>query len=378
MSKSLFLSMCILLVFACVLQAAVMRKGPYLFYPGDNTEMTVLWQLDDTAACTLEWGVDETYSVGSVESSEYGDDHQHKYTISGLAPGGKYYYRVILGAEEHVGTFVAALAADVTSLKFLAHGDTRSYSEDHDRVDAGMVAAFEADAGYQTMTLLSGDWVGSGTSEDDWDEEFFGDEVYSNSLYIQANLPFNGCIGNHEALGPTLYDKYWPYPYVDGYYWAFEYGPALFLVIDQYDTTLTTNSAQLKWIENQLSTTDKEWKFLQFHAPGYSAGGGHRDDKVVQKLIQPLCEQYGVDIVFAGHNHYYARCEVNGIQHITTGGGGAPLREPEPDYSEYVVTCRMAHHFCQVEIDGNVLNFEAWDVNEANSVPLIDSFTIVH
>ena len=36
-------------------------KGPYLIYPGTNTEMTVLWQLDITRSCILEWGPDTTY-----------------------------------------------------------------------------------------------------------------------------------------------------------------------------------------------------------------------------------------------------------------------------------------------------------------------------
>ena len=378
MSKRMFLSLCILLVLACVLQAAELRKGPYLFYPGENTKMTVLWQLHETVGCRLEWGLDPENLTDSEDTVEYGDDHQHKVTITKLVPGSKYYYQVTAGEDVYEGTFLAAPADDAPSLKFLAHGDTRSYPEDHDRVDAGMIDAFEADPDYQTLTLLTGDWVGQGFLEEDWDDHFFGDDVYVNSLYLQANLPINGCIGNHESSGPTLYEKYWPYPYVDGYYWSFEYGPALFIVIDQYDVRINRRSPQLEWIKNELRTTEKEWKFLQLHEPGYSAGG-HHDDPVVQKMIQPLCERYGVDIVFAGHNHYYARCEVDGVQHITTGGGGAPIRtEPDLDYSEYVVTGRNAHHFCQIEIDGDELYFEAWDVNEANSVPLIDSFTITH
>ena len=32
------------------------RKGPYLIYPGTNTQMTVLWQVDATAGCTIAWG----------------------------------------------------------------------------------------------------------------------------------------------------------------------------------------------------------------------------------------------------------------------------------------------------------------------------------
>jgi len=34
------------------------RKGPYMFYTGLNTEMKILWQVDVPQACTLEWGTD--------------------------------------------------------------------------------------------------------------------------------------------------------------------------------------------------------------------------------------------------------------------------------------------------------------------------------
>ena len=377
MSKKLFLSMCILLVFACVLQAVDVRKGPYLFYPGNNTDMTVLWQLHETVECSLEWGLDEDYASGTVVSSEYGDDHQHKITINNLAAGNKYYYKVTAGEDEYVGTFLAAPEDDATSLKFLAYGDTRSYPNDHNKVCGAMVDAFEADAGYQTLTLISGDFVGSGTVEEDWDVEYFGDGgTQLDTSYMLANLAINGCVGNHEALtSKTLFRKYWPYPFVDGFYWSFEYGPALFLVLDQYDEKLTANGSQLPWIENQLATSTKEWKFIILHEPGYSAGGGHPDNRTVQKLVQPLCVEYGVDIVFGGHNHYYARCEADGIPHLTIGGGGAPLREPEPDYSEYVVYCEMVHHFCKIEIDGNTLSLDAVNANDGT---VIDSFDIVH
>jgi hypothetical protein len=380
MSKRLFLSMCILLVFACVLQAAELRKGPYLYYPGENTQMTVLWQLygPDPVVCTLKWGLDEDYASGTIVSNEYGEDHQHKITIPNLVAGSKYYYQVDAGdGDVYVGTFFAAPDDSEETLQFLAYGDTRSYPNDHNKVCGAMVDTFEADAGYQTLTLISGDFVGSGTSEEDWDEDYFGEYgTQLDTIYMQANLAINGCVGNHEALTTkTLFPKYWPYPFVDGFYWSFEYGPALFVVVDQYDVRLTKNGPQLAWIKEQLENTSKDWKFIVLHEPGYSAGGGHNDDKVVQKLIHPLCVDYGADIVFGGHNHYYARCEVDGVQHLTLGGGGAPLREPEPDYSEYVVYCEMVHHFGKVAISGNTLHFEAINANNGDE---IDSFTIVH
>ena len=94
------------------------------------------------------------------------------------------------------------------------------------------------------------------------------------------------------------------------------------------------------------------------HEPGWSSGGGHENNVSVQNYIQPLCEEYQVLIVFAGHNHYYARAEVNGVQHVTTGGGGAPLHDPDPG-CQNVVTATKEHHFCKVEIEGDLLTLTA-------------------
>jgi hypothetical protein len=45
----------------------------------------------------------------------------------------------------------------------------------------------------------------------------------------------------------------------------------------------------------------------------------------VQTVLQPLCLQYNVQAVFAGHNHFYAHCVIDNVHHLTTGGGGATL-----------------------------------------------------
>jgi hypothetical protein len=143
---------------------------------------------------------------------------------------------------------------------------------------------------------------------------------------------------------------------VGGRYWSFDYGPAHFVVVDQY-TSYGPGSAQLLWIENDLAASAKPWKFLYLHEPGWSAGG-HSNNTSVQNYIHPLCTEYGVAMVFAGHNHYYARADVTCLQHITTGGGGAPPRTPDPGYPN-VVTATRAYHFCKVEIRDERLTFTA-------------------
>ncbi|MCK4761248.1 MAG: metallophosphoesterase family protein [Candidatus Aminicenantes bacterium] len=350
MKRKIFLSLLgvvILLVSGSVLQAA-MEKGPYLIFPNDNTQMTVLWQLSSTSACTIEWGASTSYG-NSIQTSEYGSDYQHKYTITGLSTGTKYFYRVTAESNYFTGSFRTAPAAAATNVKFLAYGDTRSYPADHNVVCGQMVNTYTADPAFQTFNVFAGDWVNDGSTESGWAGEYFS-RSQSSALEFQAAVPVMGCMGNHEYDG-VLYRKYLPYNFESGgRYFSFDYGPVHVAVVDQY-VSYTPGSAQYTWLENDLASTSKPWKVLTFHEPGWS-GGGHSNNTVVQEYIQPLCLQYAVKLVFVGHNHYYVRCDVDGIQHITVGGGGAPLYAPSSSYPNVVVAVED-HNFCEIDIQGD-------------------------
>ena len=43
------------------------------------------------------------------------------------------------------------------------------------------------------------------------------------------------------------------------------------------------------------------------------------------RLAGALCEVQGRCMVFTGHEHLYQRKTVDGITHVITGGGGAPM-----------------------------------------------------
>jgi hypothetical protein len=348
---------------------ATLKKGPYLIYPGSNTQMQVLWQLDASETCSIAWGTSTSYSSGSANVSEYGTDHQYKHTITSLTPGTKYYYKVTVGTGFATGSFRAAPAASATDVKFLMYGDTRTNAVSQASVCAGINNVISSDPAYQTMLLQSGDWVES-TTENNWTNEYFN-RSYPALLQTQATLPIQGCMGNHEGDG-TLFMKYWPYPYVNARYWSYDYGPVHITVLDQY-TTYTNPSTQYTWLVNDLSSSSKQWKVIVLHEPGWSCRGSHNNNTTVQNTIQPLCEQYGVQIVVGGHNHYYSRAVVNDVHHFTSGGGGAPLYTPV-EGEPYIVSQEKTLNFQKVEISGNTLTCQA--LRPDGSV--IDSFNVVY
>ncbi len=382
--KNTLLSILLAITLSFIVGCGETRKGPYLVPTGNNTEMTVHWQLYETAACTIEWGTDGTNYPSSATIVEDGNSinkHQYAYTVTDLTPGTKYYYNVTVNTKylsqtSFRGSFFTSAPTDATTLSFMAYGDSRSGAGTHDTIAGAIINTYTTDPSFQTFMLATGDLV-LANEEIMWDLDFFNNSN-PNVLEMLENIPVISCMGNHETYAGSndLFTKYFPFPYVDAHYWSFDYGPAHFVIVDQYagpeqDGNLTDD--QLIWIESDLSSTSKPWKFICLHEPGYSAGGGHANSTDVQDNLQPLCEAYGVDIVFAGHNHYYARAEINGVQHITTGGGGASSYVPEtPAENPDIIVSKMASHFCKIEIDGLSLDFTA--VEPDGSV--IDDFSL--
>ena len=340
-------------------------KGPYLTFTGDNSQMEVVWQLEESIPSTIEWGMTDLYQDGSANTSEYTADHLHRYIIPGLTPGTKYYYRVIVGGKESGGTFFTAPDSKSTELKFFVYGDTRDNTSIHDQIAGEIISAYTADPAFQTFILATGDLVDNGDLEWMWDKQLFA-PLYPNLRKTFANLAFLPVMGNHDGDG-TLFMKYFPMPFVNQPYWSFDYGPAHIVMLDQYKP-YKEGTRQYKWLKHDLETSEKTWKFIVMHMPGWSAS---ENNLGVQRTIIALAEKNGVSAVFAGHNHYYARAEVNGVTHITAGGGGAPLYSPNPNAQNVIITSRT-HGFVEISINGNTLEGIAYDI-DGNEV---DRFTI--
>lgn len=335
-------------------------KNPYLLYTGKNTEMLILWQTAGTKSCRVDWGTDLTYATGTQQTTEYGTDHQHKFTITGLTPATKYYYKVTVNnTESKIGDFITGAADNETAVSFYTYGDTRTYPANHDAVAKKILDEIALDPKSQSIMMFNGDFVQYGNTEESWTNEFF-DPQYTNIQTLISRIPYLTTMGNHEGQG-LLFAKYYPYPqFVSGrYYYSFDYGPIHFTIIDQY-TPYTPGSAQYTWLENDLATSSKPWKIILDHEPGWSAypiSGGNGNNITVQNYIHPLCLKYGVQFVVSGHNHFYSRADVNNVMHITTGGGGAPLYPPAA--RENIVMMDKSYHFCKFDIDNDKLKLTA-------------------
>jgi hypothetical protein len=62
------------------------------------------------------------------------------------------------------------------------------------------------------------------------------------------------------------------------------------------------------------------------HHPIYSSGMKHGSSQPLRTALEPLFLKHGVDVVFAGHEHFYERIKPQGGIVYITQGGSAKLR----------------------------------------------------
>ncbi|MCX6632188.1 MAG: metallophosphoesterase, partial [Candidatus Solibacter sp.] len=106
----------------------------------------------------------------------------------------------------------------------------------------------------------------------------------------------------------------------------------------------------LEWLENDLANTRAQWRVAFFHQTPYPTEH-HVDDPIdiaARNLFVPILERYGVQVVFAGHEHNYQRTKTLrggtpvpaggvGTVYLTSGGGGGglhPIPLAFPDFLE--------------------------------------------
>jgi predicted phosphodiesterase len=97
-----------------------------------------------------------------------------------------------------------------------------------------------------------------------------------------------------------------------------------------------------------------------FHHPLYSSGATHGSESDLRAVLEPLFVTYRMDVVFAGHEHFYERVKPQkGIYYFTCGGSaklrkgdirkGSELTEKGDD---------SQNTFMVVEVAKDVFNFQ--------------------
>jgi hypothetical protein len=118
-------------------------------------------------------------------------------------------------------------------------------------------------------------------------------------------------------------------------------------------------SAQLEWVEKELTASQSAWRIAVLHHPLYSSGRRHGSDLTLRKALEPLFVKYNVSAVFSAHDNFYERIKPqNGISYFVVGSGGK-LRQDDIDRSSGLTANGFDTDlaFLAAEIDGGRMFF---------------------
>ncbi len=241
----------------------------------------------------------------------------------------------------------ATLPKVADAVRFAVVGDTGTGGRRQYDVAAQLIAArrvFPFD-----FVIMMGDNMYGGESTEDFRSKF--ERPYAPLL--QAGVSFYATLGNHDDPAERLYK---PFNMGGQRYYTFRKGPVEFFVLDS--TYMTPE--QLRWLEHELSNSNASWKIAYCHHPLYSSGRAHGSEVDLRELVEPLFIKYGLNVVFAGHEHFYERVvPQHGIYYFTEGGS-AKLRERNirPATGLTAKGFDTDNTFMLVEIAGDQLHFE--------------------
>ncbi len=376
-----------LLGFLCFIMGTLsaQENAIVLGRPTDNS-ITASVLFDDAQEFYFEFGiVSGTYgNSSSILTNIPGTPLE--FDLENLSPNTRYYYRFhhrLIGASTYIDspeyTFHTQRAQGST-FTFTLEADEHLYDKKGIQSMYRVTLANQL-ADHPDFMMSLGDIFGDDHRPDSITSGEL-DTLYKNYRpflgSICHSVPFYVCLGNHEgendyymaqnppnnlAINGTLWRKfYYPNPYPNDFYsgntdvepfgvgnpenfYAWNWGDALFVVLDVYrdecDTSAkpqkwdwTLGLPQYTWLKNTLESSTAQYKFVfAHHIRGQGRGGvtnarlfewgGYAQNGTTWQFdterpgwgvpIHQLFVDNGVNFFFQGHDHVFAHEELDGV-----------------------------------------------------------------
>ncbi|HWI18068.1 MAG TPA: metallophosphoesterase [Vicinamibacterales bacterium] len=263
--------------------------------------------------------------------------------------------QAITGQQPTPRAPVASIGANVEvappvgkdSVRFLVIGDSGTGDRAQIETAAQMWKA-HAIFPYEFAIMLGDNMYGSERPQD-YARKF---EVPFKAL-LDNKIEFRASLGNHDDPNQRFYKNFG----MGGKrYYSYQKKDARFLALDSN----YMDKDQQRWLEDELQKSNAKWKIAYFHHPIYSSGGRHGSELDLRAIVEPIFIKHGLNVVFAGHEHFYERIKPQkGIYHFTAGGS-AKLRSGDIMASTGFTAKGFdtEQSFMLVEIDGDVLRFQ--------------------
>ena len=266
--------------------------------------------------------VTDKLTLADVTVSVWEGYYMHKVTVTGLTAGTEYAYEIAGdGGKTVTGSFRTDDGDD--KISFIGIADVQASS-----IENFMKGVRTAKAGLDMnpdadFVVNLGDFTNDSTNEE-WDyyaEAFDG---------FDSRVTLAPVSGNHDGLGvwhwfENLFclDTSESVQNLNGVNYSYDYGNAHFAVLNTNDA-LSLSLAQLRWLYNDMRSTDKDWKIVFMHKSPYTLGkdGKWPDALYTKETVTRICEATGVDLVMSGHDHQYLRTKSLKLNRVVPDGEG--------------------------------------------------------
>lgn len=245
------------------------------------------------------------------------------------------------------GAFETAVRLKPNSVRFAVIGDSGTgHKEQYET--ASQMATYRTKFPFEFVIMLGDNIYGGGASAERYKSRF----EWPYKPLLDAGVRFYAALGNHDDPNERFYK---PFNMGGNRYYAYTQGNVRFLVLDSN----YMDPQQIQWLEKELRATDSPWKICYFHHPLWSSGRFHGPDTDLRLRLEPLFEQYGVNVVLAGHEHVYERIKPqNGVYYFTVGNSGELRRNNLRPTALTAAGFDKDRSFMMVEIAGDEFYFD--------------------
>ncbi len=220
-------------------------------------------------------------------------------TLTGLTGGKTYYYRAGDGKTwSDVASFKTT--AKDSEVSFFVVGDTQMHgNRAADVEEIQLLKNLGLQVAGSDFGIQTGDYVDNGGNYKMWEEM---DATFTEA-FGEADIIHT--LGNHEYYGDAdgvAASAIYGLSSSEQDYYSVEYGNVYVAVIN-YSANL---KEACEWLIEDANASTAQWKFLSVHQPAYYTnvnGGSQR----FHAAIPAAAEAAGLDAVFSGHDHSYAR-----------------------------------------------------------------------
>lgn len=299
--------------------AQTLVRGPYL-QQGSPSETTIRWRTTTATDSLVRYGT--TLGNLNLSASNSTAKTEHEIRLTGLSADTTYYFSVgnattTLASGNDCFVVTAPLVAKPTRIWVLGDPGTGT------TVQTSVRDAYYAFTGsrHTDLWLMLGDNAYSSGTDAEYTSKLFN--IYSAMLRKSVLWP---TLGNHDGASSDSATQTGPYyasftlpkqgeaggvaSGTEAYY-SFNYGNIHFVCLDSYETDRSPNGAMANWLTADLQNNTRDWLIVFFHHPPYSKGSHNSDTESnlveMRQNFLPILENYGADLVLAGHSHAYER-----------------------------------------------------------------------